>query len=389
MTYQDITNFKIICDNTNPKLDITYGIENYNIYSTEEVDDKIEEIEQKIDNINEVLKFHSVAGSSATYIAQFPNGKNLIVDTGQASQWNSIKSAIDYLGIKKFDYMVLTHFHPDHIGNVERICNTYDLSECQCFVQVKPDYENYEDRIEETEEFYNQTISNFQSYGLNPIVPQNDSYLTIDENTRLHFLNTDLQLAEDNNYYTTQAEWHTNGLCNYNMFSLVTEIIYKSNVVTLTGDLEKPTEQAICTYMRKTDILTSPHHGINREAFLPFYEATKPEIALIQYTVTGTGDGWLQPYFRSFKYLQKVNSTLVTSAWSNDDHGLFTFELNGNSIKTSVTGLGVKDNKITRQGELNYRVNDYVDYNANQTPPTITLEQLIGNMNSCDVLCIY
>ena len=393
LVYQNVTNFTISSDGLRPKLNITYGTTNYNIYSKEEVNDKIEtvnkEIEKTNEKINENLKFHSVSGSSATYIVEFPNGKNLLVDTGYANQWTAIKNAIDGLGIKKFDYLVLTHFHPDHIGNVQNICNNYDLSECTCWVQMKPDYTNHSEEIEETEEFYDETIETFESYGLTPIVPTNDSYYIIDENTKLHFLNTDLTLAEDNDYYTTQAEWHSNGLCNFNMFSLVTEVIYKANVITLTGDLEKPTEQAIYTYLRKTNILTAPHHGVNREALLPFYEATKPDFTLLQYVPTAPGDGWLQPYFRSFKYIQKVNSEIVTPAWSDDDNGLFTFVLNGDSIKTNVVGLGVPDNKITRLGEINYKVHDYVDYNKNQTPATITLEQLIENMENSDILNMY
>lgn len=393
LIYKNVTNFTISSDGLIPKLNITYGTTNYNIYSKEETDDKIEEVKKEIvktnEKINENLKFHSVANSSATYIVEFPNGKNMIVDTGQTSQWNDVKNAIDNLGITKFDYMILTHFHGDHIGNVQNLCNNYDLSECICWVQMKPDFTNHSEEIEESEAGYNTVINNLISYGLTPIVPENDSYFIIDENTKLHFLNTSTELAEENNYYSQQAEWHDTGKVNYNMFSLVTEVIYKANVITLTGDIEAATEKAICTYMRKADIMSAPHHGVNREAFLPFYEATKPDIAIMQYVVTASGDGWLQPYFKSFRYFQRVNSILVTSAWSTSKNGMFSYSLDGDSVKTDVTGLGVPNNKITKFGEITYRVQDFVNYIENQTPSTISLSQMINNMDNESILSMY
>lgn len=385
-TYANMTKFEVLSTNLIPKLNLTYSMSKYDIYSKEELDYKFCNINKKI---NENLKFHSVANSSATYIVEFPNGKNMIVDTGQTSQWNDVKNAIDNLGITKFDYMILTHFHGDHIGNVQNLCNNYDLSECICWVQMKPDFTNHSEEIEESEAGYNTVINNLISYGLTPIVPENDSYFIIDENTKLHFLNTSTELAEENNYYSQQAEWHYTGKVNYNMFSLVTEVIYKANVITLTGDIEAATEKAICTYMRKADIMSAPHHGVNREAFLPFYEATKPNIAIMQYVVTASGDGWLQPHFKSFRYFQRVNSILVTSAWSTSKNGMFSYYLDGDSIKTDVTGLGVPNNKITKFGEISYRVQDFVNYIENQTPSTISLSQMINNMDNESILSMY
>ena len=115
--------------NLSPKINFIYAITNRDFYSKEETNDRI-----ILENKEDILKFHTVAKSSATYITQFPNGKNMLVDTGQVGQWTDIKNAIDGLGITKFDYLILTHFHSDHIGNVQNICDTYDLSDCRCWV---------------------------------------------------------------------------------------------------------------------------------------------------------------------------------------------------------------------------------------------------------------
>ena len=332
------------------------------------------------------IELHSVAQSQAAYIVKLSNNKTLIVDTGLSSEWTIIKNAIDSLNITKFDYMILTHFHGDHVGNIENLCTNYDFSNCKCWVQMKPDFTNHASDIAQTEADYDNVISLLQNKGITPIVPTNDSYFTIDKNTRLHFLNTSSQWATDNNYYTTQYEWGSNGKCNFNVFSLVTELIYKANVITFTGDIEVATEMALATYMRKSDILTAPHHGVNRAAYLPFYEATKPNFALLQRP--SSGEGWLYPYFKSYRYLQEMNSEIITSYWSKAENGLFSFILNGDSIKTNVTGLGVPENKIPTFGETFYRIENCIDY-FTQTAATVTLLQVIANLSEACTLSLY
>ena len=121
---------------------------------------------------------------------------------------------------------------------------------------MKPDYINHGDIIIDNESTYNNVINLLQAGGLNPIVPINNSYYVIDEDTKLHFLNTDPIIAE--NYYSAniipeyQTERHG---VNFNQFSLITEIMYKKDVITLTGDIEKINEQYYYPYMHKTSLM--------------------------------------------------------------------------------------------------------------------------------------
>lgn len=334
-----------------------------------------------ITDIKSVVKFHSIAKSSATYITEFPNGKKLIIDTGLASQWEDIKTAIDNLGITKFDYVVITHFHPDHGGNIQNLIDNYDVSNAQWFVQMKPDYINHADDIADSESQYDTYISRITQNNINPIVPENDSYIIIDENIKLHFLNTSSVLAE--NYYNTNSEWYDNGKPNFNAFSLVTEIIHKNVRILSTGDLERPTEEQITPFLQKCNVITMPHHGINRDSYRPFYTATMPDYSIAEYidgTIENTPNDWVRTEFSSFMTLKELNSKIITAKWSKPVNGLFTFISNGYIVNSNVLDGGLSQNAV-REHKIYSRPDELISF-ATQLRSDVTLEQFIANMNT-------
>lgn len=306
----------------------------------------IESINERVDSLessdlqNDILGFHSVAGSSATYILQFPNGKNMIVDSGQAVQWPAIKTAIDGLGITKFDYVVTTHFHGDHFGNNVNLINNYDLSDCQWFVQSKPDFANHSAQIEESEAAYDNRISDLTSRGITPIVPEDFSTVTVDSERGIvmKFFNTDPDVIE--NYYTRYTEYREPQKINFNDFSLMVEVSYGENRILLTGDIERPVEDAYHQYMRKATIMTAPHHGVNTDANRQFYYAVSPEASICSFVTTSPT--WIQNYYKGFRYLKETTKLIVTAYDSKpDDLGMFSFDLTGKTMISYVKDGGI------------------------------------------------
>lgn len=341
-----------------------------------------DKINGEINKLNKNIKFHSVAASSATYVVEFANGKNLLIDTGVGSQWDNIKNAIDSLNITKFDYLILTHFHSDHIGNVQNFIDNYDLSNCICWVQMKPDFVNHSSDISENESDYDNVITLLSSNGLTPTVPANDSYYIIDEDTKLHFLNTDTTIAED--YYNYITEYRTEKI-NFNLFSLVTEIMYKGYNIIATGDIEYATEKGITPFIHKANLITTPHHGVNRDAYYGFYDSIMPEYSISSYVTDN--DEWVLESYKSFMYLQEKGCKMVTAAWTTPNNGLFTFIADINSFYTTVKGEKKYVSTHSRARVLS-SIHDLMTP-TKKTTDSMTIIDIFNNMNNGDEVYFY
>lgn len=322
-----------------------------------------------------ILRFHAVAKSFATYIVEFPNGKKMLVDTGEDTQWENIKESVDSLGITKFDYLIITHCHGDHVGNIQNFIDNYDFSECICWVGMKPDYINHSSQINDGESGYDDVINLLKNNNLIPVVPTNDSYIEIDKDTKLHFLNTDSEIAE--NFYDYITEYYTDGV-SFNHFSLITEIMHKNTVITLTGDIERIVEKHYTDYMSKCNLMTLPHHGCNRDGYKPFYYATKPEYAIYNASKV------ILNHFKPLMYVKELGSHIITSNIYQTEYtsvatnGLFSFVSNGYSLISNVKGSGLQEG-IGDTPKMYNSLEQLINYTS-QKELTISLDDICNNM---------
>src|SRR5215831_10345499 len=70
--------------------------------------------------------FIDVEGGQATLFVS-PSGESMLVDTGWAGFNNRdadrIAAAAKAAGVKKIDYLVITHYHADHAGGVPQLAD--------------------------------------------------------------------------------------------------------------------------------------------------------------------------------------------------------------------------------------------------------------------------
>ncbi len=66
-------------------------------------------------------------GTGDSIYITFPNGQNMLMDTGTKAGGPLIVSALKELGVTKLDYVLLTHEHSDHIGAIKTISETFPI----------------------------------------------------------------------------------------------------------------------------------------------------------------------------------------------------------------------------------------------------------------------
>lgn len=196
--------------------------------------------------------------------------ENILVDTGAIGLGNYI---IDYLrrnNVEKIDYIIITHYHDDHYGNLMDICNNMKVKKV-----LLPMHKNENKNIF-YEELLNKDINaqfikknwelNNEDVKLKAVLP-----IKVDEK------------IENNNSIVLQGT--IEGI-NY-MFM---------------ADAEKEEERELKKIeFKQCDILKIGHHGLNTSTSSYLLKLLKPKIALI------TCDGKESPDKNVIKNLERLN----------------------------------------------------------------------------------
>ena len=183
------------------------------------------------------------------------DGKTALVDCGSSNTFVSAgDAAADYLqsaGEQELDYLVLSHYHADHINGVETL-----LSRMAVDTLVLPDTEDASDQEQEI-------LQLAAKYRIH--------VLSVSETQRLSFGEAALTVYPPLGKGSTNEEGLT-VLCTAGTFD-----------VLLTGDMDSDTETLLIDSYDLPDIemLMVGHHGSRYATSTELLEAVTPEIAVI------------------------------------------------------------------------------------------------------------
>ena len=209
------------------------------------------------------LEIHFIdVGQGDGMLIQTVYHKNILVDGGGNLEKESYdvgkNTVVPYLlnkGIKKVDYIMISHFDKDHAQTCVTVLKELRVSGIILSEQF------------EENDVYTEIISIAKKKKVKLIYVKAGDVLNID-GMKINILHPQKELISDN-------------FMNNN--SIVCKIEYKSFSMLLTGDIEKEAESLILSknVNLKADVLKVAHHGSKTSSTQEFLNAVKPKIALI------------------------------------------------------------------------------------------------------------
>ena len=267
-------------------------------------------------------------------------GKSILIDCGYADIYSEIKTMFSDNGISTFDYVIITHWDNDHIGNLKSlIAEGYITSETTVFMPAAAS--GYEDNEIEYRSY-------FATYNIAYRVPTEGEILNIGS-LKLTFTNCDPE--ELNERYAGAGDFR-------NLISTVVKIEHYNTVALYTGDAddEAYTRLRENNFVKGTvDLFKIGHHGFNTTTDEQFLQSIMPKYAV------QTGEmvnGWENGSFSFSPLLSKLASigTEIYSCFRHEDY--LRFVSDGYGIHT-IYGHPFK---ISTYVENNTDI--YVDINA-------------------------
>ena len=228
------------------------------------------------------------------------NNQNMLIDSGPKESQSNLLNYLSSLKIEKLDYIIATHPHEDHIGNMYSVIKQYDIGEF------------YAPKITHTSKSFERMVES--------LIAKNKKINVFDINTK------SISLGDKTNLYIYSPEPKDYGN-NLNLYSAVFKITYGNTSFLFTGDAEKVNEEDILRNNNsiKSDVLKIAHHGSSTSTSTSFYEAVNPEVAIIS---VGKDNSYNHPNTKTLELLKSKS----TNIYRTDKDSTIILISDGNTI---------------------------------------------------------
>ena len=233
-------------------------------------------------------------GEGDSYLIKYPNNKaNILIDTGfnEYRMKNEIISYLKSIGIRKLDYLIITHGDEDHMGEAITLVNNFKVDKVIFNIG---EYQTHEKELIEVLDkkkikYYN-----------------NLKQLNIDK-YKLYFLNTKIYDNENDN-------------------SNVIYFNYKNFKFLFMGDASVKREMDILDKYNliNIDLLKVGHHGSKTSSSKKFIDEVNPKYSLIS---VGKNNRYGHPNKEVLNNLEK------TKIYRTDIDGSIMFKIKNNKLK--------------------------------------------------------
>lgn len=228
------------------------------------------------------------------------NNKVMLIDSGPKSEKERLVKYLDTLNLQTIDYVIATHPHEDHIGNMAYIINNYEIDKFYA-PKASNNTSSFENMIE--------SLSR-KNLKIN-ILKAGVSSINLGNNTKVEVLAPNLTNYE-----------------NLNNYSPIIKVTYGKISFLFTGDAESDLEEEVVnnSYNLKSDILKVGHHGSSTSTSKEFLNKIDPSIAIIS---VGEDNTYGHPTKETLSTLSNIK------VYRTDINGTIVISSNGEYIDTS------------------------------------------------------
>ena len=218
-------------------------------------------------NCNLRVTFLSV-GQGDSALIEFPKGKRMIIDGGGGEYNDSYDTGRHILApflwkekIKRVDYLLLSHPHPDHLNGLRFIAKNFEVKEIWTNGQ-STDVESYLELME---------IVNHE--GIKKVTMNVETLPKYINGVRVDIYNPPVQLFQGEGM-NIQSSFNNN--------SVVVKLSFKEVSLLFTGDIEEEAEKKLVQLGSRLEstVIKVPHHGSLRSSTEEFLGKVHPTYAV-------------------------------------------------------------------------------------------------------------
>ena len=246
------------------------------------------------EDINEELEVYFLDVGQADSLLIRNKDKNMLIDAGNNNDGDYLVSYFKSIGIEKFDYVVGTHAHEDHIGGMDNIIDNFEIGKFYM-----------PDKITTTKTFRD-VLDALERKQIKFNVPEIGDELSFgDVNIRVIYVSSDDELNDT---------------------SIVLKLIYKDISMLFMGDASTKVEEKILLQDLKSDVLKVGHHGSIYSTSEDFIKEVEPKISIIE---VGKNNNYGHPRYEVIERLKNIGSKV----YRTDEDGTIKVSSDGEKLK--------------------------------------------------------
>lgn len=247
---------------------------------------------------NKMIVHYIDVGQGDSILVQV-NNKNLLIDSGPKSDKEKFLNYLSGLNLEKLDYIIATHPHEDHIGNMADIIEDYNVLAF------------YAPKAQSTTKTFEKMVEALKDKNLKiSVIKKGTNSIDLGQNTKVTVFSPNADSYENSNNY-----------------SPVIKIEYGNTSFLFTGDAEEDEEKEILNNNEdiSSDVLKIGHHGSSTSTSENFLARVNPSIGIIS---AGKDNSYNHPHKETINLLNKYKVT----TYRTDKDGTIVISSDGSKI---------------------------------------------------------